>query len=154
MSEENSANFDVQDTWTDIASRPTIDPSVLAMGHVFDVLDNPRRRYVLYALSNSEDGTLRELARNIVAWERDIHETDVDEQARDRVYLSLYHAHIPKLVEEGVVEFDESEETLRPGPHAEQVFAVLESAGGATDWDQQTHAERGCAEASIDGETK
>lgn len=130
MSEGNAPDSDVQTSWTDIGSAPAIDPNALDMDHAFDVLDHPRRRYVLYALANGEDSTLRELALKIATWEGDIDESAVDDRTHDRVYLSLYHAHVPKLEDEGVVEFDRSAETLQPGPHAEQVLAVLENAGG------------------------
>lgn len=116
------------------------------MDHVFGVLNHPRRRYVLYALSSGNECTLGELALRIAAWERDVEEHDVDDEKRDHVSLSLYHAHVPMLEDEGVVEYDRSEETLRLGTHAEQALAVLESASGAADVSQRAHAE-----ADVDG---
>ncbi len=41
------------------------------------------------------------------------------------MYVSLYHAHVPKLVEEDVLLFDESTETVAPGENAHQVLLAL-----------------------------
>ncbi|MFC4986377.1 DUF7344 domain-containing protein [Saliphagus infecundisoli] len=69
------------------------------MEFVYEALAHPRRRYVCYSLLSSSRWTLTELATKLVAWERDIPEGDVTESSRDDMYLSLYHAHIPKLAE-------------------------------------------------------
>jgi hypothetical protein len=99
---------------------PAIDPAVLDLDHVFGVLDHPRRRYLLYAL-----------ATKLVAWEQGVDETAVSEDDRDRTYASIYHAHVPKLVEYGVSRFDEPTERIGPSDNTAQVFAVLEGAGNA-----------------------
>ena len=39
---------------------PAIESAILDMGHVFEVLDHPRRRYLLYALAANDSWTLRE----------------------------------------------------------------------------------------------
>lgn len=124
---------------------PAIDPAVLDLDPVFEVLDHPRRRYLLYALATDSTWTLRELATKLVAWEQDIDETAVHEDQRDRMYVSLYHAHVPKLVEYDVIRFDEEAETIAPAPHAEQVFTVLEGAGASLDSLQEHHAGRAYA---------
>lgn len=122
---------------------PSIDRTVLELDHVFGVLDHPRRRYLLYALSMDDQWTIGELATKLTAWERDIDETAVTEEQRDRMYVSIYHAHVPRLVDHGVIEFDETAGTISRGDHAEQVFAVLEGAGGSLDSRQEEHADRG-----------
>lgn len=126
-------------TSTDV---PSIDPSVLELDHVFGVLDHPRRRYLLYAMATDDQWTLRELATKLVAWEQDLDEEAVDEDQCDRMYVSLYHVHVPRLVEHGVVGFDEETETISRADHTEQVFAVLEGAGASLDSLQEQHAGR------------
>lgn len=39
-----------------------------------------------------------------------------------------------------MIEFDDETETITPGPHAVQVLAALEGAGGSLDNRQETHA--------------
>jgi len=121
---------------------PAIESAILDMGHVFEVLDHPRRRYLLYALAANDSWTLRELATKLVAWEQGLDESAVHEEMRDRMYVSLYHAHVPKLVDERVIRFDEETETISRGDHATQVFDVLEGAGSSVDSQQEAHANR------------
>lgn len=120
----------------------SITPELLELDHVFSVLDHPRRRYLLYALATEREWTLTELATKLAAWEQDSPGEEVDESTRDQVYLSLYHAHVPALVENGVVEFDADTETLTRGTAAEEVFTVLAGAGNSLDAARQRHAEQ------------
>lgn len=117
-------------------------PAVLDLEHVFTALAHQRRRYLLYTLTVDAEWPLWELAGKVAAWERDVAEEELAEEAVQRVYVSLMHGHVPKLVEDEIVEFDEASETIRPGPNAEQVLSVLESAGGSHDSQQETHARR------------
>ena len=120
----------------------SIDPAVLELDHVFSVLSHPRRRYLMYALAENPEWTLTELATKLASWEDGIDETAVDPHRRDQMYVSLYHAHVPKLVTEGVIDFDAESETIARAGHAEQVFAVLAGAGNSFDVAQESHASR------------
>lgn len=73
-------------------------------------------------------------------WERDKPLEPGSDNGTEQIYVSLYHAHIPKLVEDNIVEFSEATETIKPGPNAEQVLTVLEGAGGGLDSQQERHA--------------
>lgn len=117
-----------------------IDPSVLESDSVFSVLSHPKRRYLTYALAEESEWTLPELATKLAAWEGDADERDVDAHARDRQYISLYHTHVPNLVNHGVAEFDAETETLARGDHAERVFAVLAAAGDRLALTRDRHA--------------
>lgn len=129
-------------TETPATAQHAIHPAVLELQHVFEVVRHPRRRYLLYALAETPEWTLTELATKLVAWEQDIGEGAVDAQQRDRMYVSLYHTHVPKLVDEGVVAFDPETETIERGPHAEQVVAVVAGAGSSRNHAQEQHASR------------
>jgi DNA-binding transcriptional ArsR family regulator len=82
---------------------------------IFDLLSNPRRRFILYYLrTKSGSVKLSELTGEIAAWE---YETPIDEltdQEQKRVYVSLYQTHVPKLVEAGLVDYDTEEKALQP----------------------------------------
>lgn len=124
---------------TDSASDAAL-PSVLEMDHVFEVLSHPRRRYLLYTLGTNGKRPLWELARHIAAWEDDVPEGAVSEDAVERVYVSLYHNHVPKLAGQGVIAFSEAEETIQPGGNADDVMNVLGEIGGYNDSKQENHA--------------
>ncbi|MFC7137966.1 hypothetical protein ACFQRB_18990 [Halobaculum litoreum] len=64
----------------------------------------------------------------------------VDAETTERVYVSLYHNHVPKLVSDGIIVFSEAEETIEPAPNAEDVLAVLDQIGGYEDARQEDHA--------------
>lgn len=70
------------------------------------VLENRHRRYVLYCLKTSETPmALADLADDLVRWETDASPAAVQD-VREKVYLSLYHCHLPKLANVGLVDFD------------------------------------------------
>lgn len=113
---------------------------VLNLDHVFDALGHPRRRYLCYTLLESTEWTLLELTTKVAAWERDVHDHEVTDPKRERVYVSLYHAHVPKLVEDGIVAFDESSGRITPAENADQVLAALRGVGATLDAEQERHA--------------
>lgn len=151
---EGSAEEDVDSSTASVPDSPSlsIDPSVLELDFVFSVLSQPRRRYLLYALAENPEWTLTELATKLVAWETGVEEEAVDAERRDQMYLSLYHTHVPKLVDEDVVTFDAETETLARGQHATQVLAALAGAGHSLDATQEQHASRAYDSPSEPGE--
>ncbi|WP_433631016.1 DUF7344 domain-containing protein [Halomicrococcus sp. NG-SE-24] len=117
-----------------------IPEEVLALQPVYEAIAHPRRRYLVYTLSEDTEWTLDELATKLAAWVTDTPEAEIATLTHDEMYVSLYHAHVPKLVELDVIEFDADTETITPGENAAQVLAVLEGAGGSLDSRQETHA--------------
>lgn len=115
-------------------------PAVLELDPVFEALAHPRRRYLLYTLLEDTEWSLREIAAKVAAWEDGPPSRTVTDDEVERVYVSLYHNHVPKLADDGIVEFAEAEETIRRGDNADQVLAVLENAGGSRDSEQEAHA--------------
>jgi hypothetical protein len=76
----------------------------------------------------------------VAAWENDVPEHEVTDAQQEAVYVSLYHAHVPKLVDEGILTFDEVTETITPAGNAEQVLAALAGVGASLDANQEAHA--------------
>jgi len=113
---------------------------ILEINSVYEALYHPRRRYLCYTLFEDTEWTLTDLAVKIVAWENDIPEHAVTDHQRQQVYAVLYHAHVPKLVDEGVVTFDDVSETITPAEHTEQVLTALQGVGASLDGLQETHA--------------
>lgn len=73
---------------------------------LFSTLTNRRRRYALYCLKTSKTPmALADLADELVRWETDRSPTAVQD-TRERVYISLYHCHLPKLADADLISFD------------------------------------------------
>ncbi|SIR20484.1 hypothetical protein SAMN05421858_1818 [Haladaptatus litoreus] len=87
-----------------------------------------------------EAWTLTELATKVRAWELEVPKSEVPEREVELTYASLHHAHIPKLVDHEVIEYDDKTETISPGTNAEQVVAALAGAGASLDTNQEHHA--------------
>lgn len=113
---------------------------VLKLDYVYDALAHPRRRYLCYTLLVGAEWSLTDLSTKIAAWGSDVPEHAVTDEQRKRVYVSLYHAQVPRLVETGVVTFDEANETLSAGENAPEVLTALRSVGTVLDADQEEHA--------------
>lgn len=115
-------------------------PAFLEIEPVYEALGHSRRRYLCYTLFEDTEWSLTELATKIAAWENDVPEHAVTEDQREELYVALYHAHVPKLVDEGVIAFDAATETITTAEHAEQVLTALEGMGASLDSNQETHA--------------
>jgi hypothetical protein len=112
---------------------------VLELDHVYEALDHPRRRYLCHTLLEHDERSLSELARTVAAWEEDVPEDEVSEAETERVCVSLYHAHAPKLADCGVVSFDAEAETLSTAENAEHVQAALDALGASVEASQEHH---------------
>ena len=78
-----------------------------------DGLANERRRAALAVLGEAAAPlALADLAADLVERERGPATGAPDHAAIRRCYVSLYHRHVPKLVEAGLVEFDADRRTV------------------------------------------
>ena len=120
---------------------PTSGTSVLELDEVFAALGHPRRRYLVYTLSKGGDEqTLNEIARHLAAWEQDVRTDAVAEEDRRRVHASLYHSHVPKLADLGIIEYETDGDIIIRASNIEQVETVLDGAGAELDSRQEDHA--------------
>lgn len=107
----------------------------ISQSDVFDVLSNPRRRFVLYYLREVEASVeLNELARQIAAWENDTDESELTDQDRKRVYVSLYQTHVPKLTDVGLVEYDQDSGTVRLTDRTSVIDEYLGDGASSLPW--------------------
>ncbi|MFC4550599.1 MULTISPECIES: DUF7344 domain-containing protein [Halorussus] len=115
--------------------------TILELNEVFAAISHPRRRYLLYTLINGScDETLAELATKIAAWERDEPLADVSDEDRRDVQVSLYHSHVPKLADLGILTYERSDDIIVRAENTAQVQAVLDGAGAEVDARQEDHA--------------
>ena len=95
----------------------------LSSDQIFHLLQNERRREVLRYLRNADSDRvrMRDIAESIAAAE---HETSVEalsSKQRQRVYVPLYQNHLPKLDEEGVLDYEQDRGFVERKPAAAQL---------------------------------
>lgn len=109
--------------------------------HSYEILAQPRRRYGCYSLREDTQWSLTDVATKVAAWENDLPEHAVTDRQRGGMAVSLYHAHAPKFVEDGIIAFDDVAETITVDKNAKQVVAPVEGVGASFDGDQEIHAQ-------------
>lgn len=93
-------------------------PSTTTVFDVFDAIAHRRRRHTLRLLGENDRLSDRALSSAIAAIEARREESHAD---ADTVAVSLHHTHLPKLVDAGLIEYDEAANAvvasaaLRPG---------------------------------------
>lgn len=85
---------------------------------VFNCLADPERRYLVRIVSERAPTNLtaEDLAASLLAR---THESaqDVSDTTRKRVLASLYHVHLPRLSDAGLVEWDQDDDTIESTNH-------------------------------------
>lgn len=88
------------------ASVPTLDS-------LLDALTDQRRRFALRCLSEYDTPmTLADLADEVAVREQERPLSEIPADDVMQVYLSLYHAHVPKLVDAGVAEYSQEQDMV------------------------------------------
>lgn len=103
----------------------------------FDTLSNERRRWVVRDLlaDSREETDLGDLAARVAARENDIDPADVSPAQRRRVYTALQQSHLPRMADQGLLEYDPKHGTVRPTQQLEELRVYLEVVpGGAIPW--------------------
>ncbi|WP_336036861.1 DUF7344 domain-containing protein [Halobacterium yunchengense] len=120
---------------------------------VFHLLQNRRRRAVIrYLRGTDETVSMRDIAEQVAAWEHDTSVAALDSDERQRVYIPLYQNHLPKLDDEGVIEYDQSRGTVKRTPVADQLerYLTLEDDESATAPPSEPAADE-TADEAVDG---
>lgn len=90
----------------------------------YDVLGAERRRFVIGCLyRHGTSLPLADLADELAAWEHDSHLTDVSAEEVKQIYLDLYHCHVPKLEDVGLVEYQQDTDMVALASLAEDVIS-------------------------------
>jgi len=111
------------------------DTELSSLDTVFDILSNPRRRFVLHYLEQREEPVgLNELAAEIAARENDVPVDELTSQQRKRAYVSLYQTHVPKLEEVGVVTYDSESGEVALTDRADEIGEHLERSDSDVSW--------------------
>lgn len=99
----------------------------LTEADVYDVLAAKRRRQLLLVLDDRDDSEipLAEAARTIATQEEETPPSELPAEAYERVYVSLYQAHLPKLDRLGAVEWQENNGLICSAPSVSGLASVI-----------------------------
>lgn len=111
------------------------DQQLSSLDTVFDLLSNPRRRFVLHYLKEHDEPVeLNDLAAEIAAKENDVPTDELTSQQRKRAYVSLYQTHVPKLEEVGVIEYDSDTGEIALTEQADKIDRHLDTSEDDRSW--------------------
>ena len=94
---------------------------------IFDALSNERRQRALIHLQRVERTTLGDLAEHVAAWENNTTIGSVARETRSRVYTGLYHSHVPRLADMGIVEYDRETDMVSLTSKADAIVPYLDA---------------------------
>ena len=98
------------------------------------MLSAKRRRDVLTYLDESgEESTLGDLAEHIAAMENGIEPRQLSSKQRKRVYVALYQAHLPKMDDANVIDYNQPRGSIELRPEARQLLDYLDLDRSSTD---------------------
>lgn len=118
MTENNSSSTELLQS-----SSPSL--QTVSLDTAFELFGNQRRRCVVQRLQEAgEPMQLSELEAEIAGIEIGT-AADVSDVDAERVRISLYHVHLPKLADAGLVEYDAEEEVVSLTERAEQFEPYL-----------------------------
>ena len=116
---------------SDTGGEPNPRGSELSRNELFDLLSNRRRRFVLHALKRMEEPVeLTELSTYVAAWEMEMEPEEIDSEDRRSVHVTLRRTHLPKLDEKNVIQFNESENTIRSADLLDDIEVHIEVLQG------------------------
>jgi len=89
---------------------------------VLDVCRHQHRRIVLALLAAERRSlTLNDLTKSVIKYNHQASPTEVSEDLRTEIRLSLYHTHLPKLASDGLITYDPDRQLVEPTEQFEQV---------------------------------
>ncbi|SEW22180.1 DUF7344 domain-containing protein [Natrinema salifodinae] len=91
------------------------DASAETLDDAFALLANQRRRLLLEVMRTyDEELTLPDAAEEVAIRETGHNVTNISPEHVTEVYLSLYHDHLPRLVDAGLLEYDQERDLVAP----------------------------------------
>ncbi|GAB7092495.1 hypothetical protein JCM18237_27660 [Halorubrum luteum] len=115
-----------------MSHRPT---GNLSEDEIFELLANPRRRFVLLALREDGQGiALTDIADSMAGASREVTLSELTPSDRKNAYVSLYQTHVPYLVDAGVVTYSSDSGVVTLTDGADVLFPYLELAEADVDW--------------------
>lgn len=107
------------------------DSDDLSLDVVYDLLANQRRRNVLRCLKDHTQAiAMVDLAEGVAFRENEETLSEIPKETVQTIATSLYHTHLPKLADAGVVEYEQDRDLVRVSEPADLVERGL-SLGAA-----------------------
>lgn len=109
-------------------------PAVTDDADAWDLLRNRRRRQVIVAVANTDDGettTTREVAERIAAYENDKPVSELSSTEYKRIRIGIYQEHLPRLDDAGIIDYDQSRNTIEATETTEAAARLLATAHGS-----------------------
>jgi hypothetical protein len=123
----------------------------LTMDEVTELINNRRRRLILQLVNESaEEMSLDQLSRKMAAVMNDISIDEVSSDERKKMYVSLYQNHLPKLDDDGVIEYDKRAKTIDSSPSTSVVADLIRDLSAVCSDDEVQHSRRGVFDRLID----
>ncbi len=98
----------------------------LPLDEQFDIVAHRRRRCILRCIeTHGSPIALADLADEVAVREYESRLSDVPVEEVKRIYLSLYHKHVPKLADASVVEYDQKRHTVSLAERVGRVRVLL-----------------------------
>ncbi|MFC4436859.1 MULTISPECIES: DUF7344 domain-containing protein [Natrialbaceae] len=112
----------------------------LSSDEIFHILQTNRRRDTIrYLLEEDGPVKMRDVAEYVAARENDTTVAKLSSTERQRVYIPLYQSHLPKLDEEGVIEYNQPRGIVRPTDQLETFEPYIKATeDGASSLEAQT----------------
>lgn len=118
---------DADDTVNVTRSR-SADAQSLSTDDAFDLLSNRRRRYLVHCLRKHDTPmSLADAADEIAIRENDTRLAEIPAEEVKRVYTSLYHSHVPRLVDANVVEYSQERDAVALSENAERLERYVDA---------------------------
>lgn len=100
----------------------------LSSDEIFHILQTNRRRDTIrYLLDADGPVKMRDIAEYVAARENDTTVEELTSTERQRAYIPLYQSHLPKLDEEGIIEYNQSRGIVRPTEQLEIFKPYIEA---------------------------
>lgn len=94
---------------------------------LFDVLSDARRRFVLACLQEyATPMALGDVADELATWEHDAEITDIPAEEVRSIYVSLYHLHVPKMADAGLVEYSQERDAVALAEDNDELTALVD----------------------------
>jgi DNA-binding transcriptional ArsR family regulator len=92
---------------------PSLQNASVDSAEFFGVLSNPLRQIIVTHLDEcGESVSIEEMADELARRESGQQHAEIPDEQSEPYYLELYHRHVPKLVDAGLVERDEDDGTF------------------------------------------
>ncbi len=91
------------------------DEPAVSVDDTLELLAAHRRRHLLEVMRTYDDElTLPDAAEEVARRETNRSITDLSAERIAEVYISLYHDHLPRLVDAGLLEYDQERDLVAP----------------------------------------